>query len=1353
MGNECLITELQSKEEPISEKVKDQMWKDLLELDTIYFELPLNTQVRVRSLRFHYFNLTQNEEELSWEIKAIEEFYEIWEGEPLPILNHHPVASYQVVSKQFLLNYKHNLKKTRELEELHQYYNDEKYQEIVDLLSETLEKQNKSLLTPSRECSKTPDRESQIDIYIESLYHCGQFEKCLRWLELAFHTEYLKITTRVENCKNAVRTEESNEDNNENKDNKDKEAPVDKDKDKSSKVILKTEWDILDSYLSLMLSCLEGLNDDGKSDECLKFGGQVSLSSAARLSHNLLSIILLQINDPTNPEICYTSASPWILLHKLMLWQETVNKTQSPLKDPNIVDLEPELPGSLSLLMAAHNYLGQKSCCTMDHGKLLNYLVDIFVPICTFATTALYKLPIYSIEQIKVALDQSLYCLYSHPSKKSSKARHLTDHNISQVGLTWDRALVLYNYVRPLKLPEHDDVKTLSITADTDSLLRRIVALIPDNIAIEKRKQISVDFITGKSSKMKKLKKLKTMPDDTKDLFYLLADYAFKSNSDMENAINYYAIDLTFNRERFDSWAALALAHGSKLDSKLNSCHLLQPAKILTEIESVEMCYSECLRINGKNSNLWIEFGNFCYSIHSYITRTLNNNAEDLNFELFERLEKKKEQFMKMALKNYEKTLEIFEKDGLNENDVDERWLLLFMIGKIKEKQGQPLLSCLEYYQKSIGFLIKNGVVIPRKINYNNPHEFSIEALEVYYRIHASLLKNISKAEREKKTIPEDLCRKYYEILKETQLNSIYCTNSNKSKIERFSKKRKIAKSEELANAKMTRADETSTTIMRDVVEVVDTMIDEIEFINDTNKYSMENLAKLCLMALEDVVFHFFHHFKALYRMAFYLHHTPSKLANPGKVRQLLLAGLTDKSAPCPGLFGGRKVNMIFNEVWRIPVNEIDRPGSFAAHCAKSLILLLDVLKNIPDVSLLVDISAQLRKAPSEENKFLSESDRQEIVTMAATYLNAALKSIRDKMDVEKERKKPVETLEIFKLYQKMSKAWPGKEKDIFSHLKEMYAAIKNKTEDKDKITESEVVKFCNSETARLRALANPKTPVSSAPTTSSTVAQSAKTTSQAAGVTGNKDKVTGGNNSTMAMLQQWGQILADQQRMVQINALLAMSSALPNMTPKDIAAFCGLKETDLANLAAYTSTIASLSPTNLASFGITSSHLSQLAQISSITGGSQTQMAAQAAKQAQFEQDMIRSYMGGAASAALTSMTNKTSSTTTSSQSKSQGLSVKQTAQFKAKQQTSAAAATKKTVSKVMSLTAGSKSAATVGSKPAGAAPAKSPASGVAKTTAKSTPGMTTQALSNVAAKLSTSGVTLSKPDKSTPR
>merc|ERR1719154_71944 len=614
---------------------------------------------------------------------------------------------------------------------------------------------------------------------------------------------------------------------------------------------------------------------------------------------------------------------------------------------------------------------------------------------------------------------------------------------------------------------------------------------------------------------------------------------------------------------------------------------------------------------------------------------------------------------------------------------------------------------------------------MPRKINYNNPQDFSIEALEVYYRIHASILKTVAKAEKEKKTISEDTRRKYYEVMKTTQLDEIYSTNSRQLKIDRFSSKRKLARVEDDKNAKVTRQDETSTTIMRDVLEVVDTMIDDIEFNNDASKYSMENLAKLCLAGLEDVVFHFFHHFKALYRMA-HFYHTSNTFKNPVKVRQLLLAGLTDKSASFPGLFGGRKPNLIFNEVWRIPITEIDRPGSFANHCGKALILLLDVLKNIPDVATLVDISVQLRKQPSSENKFLHESDRQEIVTGASTYLNTALRNIREKMDIEKERKKPLETLEVYKLYQKLGKIWDAKQKDIFIHLRDMYAAIKNKEADKEKITESEVLRFCSSETVRLRALANPKPQQSGAVATQK---GSGAAVASAVGPAGDKDAVA----SNLSSWQQWGQILADQQRMMQFQSLLSISSALPNMTPKDMAAFCGLVESDLAGLAAYTSNISTLSPSSLASMGITSSQLSSLAQIASLTGANPATISGQAAKQAQFEQEYLRHLIGGGKSRAASSMTStstqqkasitqKATITQKTNQIPKQGqkvqpgsLPVKQTVQFKSKQQQQVVQ--KKNLSKVVGLS----------SKPS------------------------SPTISSVAQKLGSSGVTISKPGTTT--
>ena len=106
--------------------------------------------------------------------------------------------------------------------------------------------------------------------------------------------------------------------------------------------------------------------------------------------------------------------------------------------------------------------------------------------------------------------------------------------------------------------------------------------------------------------------------------------------------------------------------------------------------------------------------------------------------------------------------------------------------------------------------------------------------------------------------------------------------------------------------------------------------------------------------------------------------------------------------------------------------------------------------------------------------------------------------------------------------------------------------------------------------------------------------------------------------------------------------------------------------------------------------------------------------------------------------------MTKTTNTTAAKSQAKS--VPVKQTTQFKAKQQLAAsgsgagASAAKKTVSKVMNLPgAGAKTSAT--SSPSSKAPLTS--SVAAKGSGVS------QSLSSVAAKLSHSGVTLSKPDK----
>ena len=102
-------------------------------------------------------------------------------------------------------------------------------------------------------------------------------------------------------------------------------------------------------------------------------------------------------------------------------------------------------------------------------------------------------------------MDQALYCLYAHPSKKS-KNRNLLDHGISNIAFTWDRCLKPYLYLRPRKLPEYDDLKAASVVSETVVFFKRIVALVPDKYQLKTRVKLVMKYLTDSNHK-------KQMPD------------------------------------------------------------------------------------------------------------------------------------------------------------------------------------------------------------------------------------------------------------------------------------------------------------------------------------------------------------------------------------------------------------------------------------------------------------------------------------------------------------------------------------------------------------------------------------------------------------------------------------------------------------------------------------------------------------------------------------------------------------------------------------------------------------------------------------------------------------------------
>lgn len=65
-----------------------------------------------------------------------------------------------------------------------------------------------------------------------------------------------------------------------------------------------------------------------------------------------------------------------------------------------------------------------------------------------------------------------------------------------------------------------------------------------------------------------------------KNKYLIICLNIYMSNLFQSKAIRYYLLDLCNNLERFDSWAAMALARGSQIETKLNSVSYLSVLKL-----------------------------------------------------------------------------------------------------------------------------------------------------------------------------------------------------------------------------------------------------------------------------------------------------------------------------------------------------------------------------------------------------------------------------------------------------------------------------------------------------------------------------------------------------------------------------------------------------------------------------------------------------------------------------------------------------------------------------------------------------------------------------------------------------
>ncbi|CAG0897136.1 unnamed protein product [Darwinula stevensoni] len=579
--------------------------------------------------------------------------------------------------------------------------------------------------------------------------------------------------------------------------------------------------------------------------ECPNILDTLEKGVVGELSQNLVRLILVNLEHPegvTHPPI--NSVKPWLILTNII-----ANEVKSEVN-------EKEIPLHLLLLCDAHECLSMRGWCTINNGELLLELIN------QLQSSSL----LMSESQLRTAIEQCFYCLYSHPSKKS-KVRQLVDHGCSGIALTWERAIPLYNYFRPQQLPEFDSYRVASISSDLEALYKRIASLVPRDIDPNQYLDGLLEFISGEKNELPEVPVQESNSPIIWDLYYLLGDYYLK-NKEWQKAIKYYQLDICVNQFRVDSWAGLSLARTGWLETKLNSC---QPIKVDGGIfEKTAMalkCFQQTVELEPSLAKMWIEYGSLAYMMHSFASKQLKQDevVESLGLEAYQRLEEQRDDLLKRAYSCFEKARTLTEKGEAEteEGGWDESWLHFFMMSKMKAKMNPDNVS------ETVGLLCKAerclwdvNAEYPQRIYYPSPQFLSLEALEVFYRIHSTILKALMGHEAGH-TLDKDTLKYLNHVLK-LESRGCFVAGSEKGK---NGEGRAIA-SEILADLIDGLGKPSATFNPQGEEKQLGELKEKEEPIE------LPRMIHDCLAGLKMCITRFPHHYKSLYRMAYFYAHS-----------------------------------------------------------------------------------------------------------------------------------------------------------------------------------------------------------------------------------------------------------------------------------------------------------------------------------------------------------------------------------------------------------------------------------------------------------------------------------------------
>lgn len=192
-----------------------------------------------------------------------------------------------------------------------------------------------------------------------------------------------------------------------------------------------------------------------------------------------------------------------------------------------------------------------------------------------------------------------------------------------------------------------------------------------------------------------------------------------------------------------------------------------------------------------------------------------------MDMKRFVALEKPKDEMLHTAERCFSSASKITNTLPNIERTEDE-WLFYYMLAKIAEKKNEDPPVFLEHYALASKILEHNSAEYPAKINHKMPQKLAIEALEVHYRIHASILKYI---EHHGRKIKKSLGQLFEKHLNDCQKSGFMVYES------KLGKERKVEGKRELEDKEMVQAKRHKPShleVMQDVLALIDDLIKKV---------------------------------------------------------------------------------------------------------------------------------------------------------------------------------------------------------------------------------------------------------------------------------------------------------------------------------------------------------------------------------------------------------------------------------------------------------------------------------------------------------------------------------------------